>query len=41
VQVLKKKLAPVIMVPPKRLRGWDREGFGVGRTSRGDGRGES
>jgi hypothetical protein len=37
VQVLKKKLAPVVMVPPRRPRGWGREGFSAVRFGRGDG----
>jgi hypothetical protein len=37
-QVVKVKLAPVAMVPPRPGCGWGREGFGAGRAGRGAGR---
>jgi hypothetical protein len=37
-QVLKQRCAHVIMVPPRRPRGWGRSGFSAGRAGRGAGR---
>jgi hypothetical protein len=36
-QVVKKKLAFVVMVPPRQVRGWGREGFSDGRYGKGAG----
>jgi hypothetical protein len=38
VQVLKIRLAPTAMVPPRPGRGWGREGFSVDKGGRGGGR---
>jgi hypothetical protein len=38
VQVVKSRVAPVVMVPPRPARGWERDGFGAGRGGRGGGR---
>jgi hypothetical protein len=37
VQVLKTRLAPIAMVPPRPGRGWGRESFGAGRGGQGGG----
>jgi hypothetical protein len=36
-QVVRSKQAPVIMIPPRSVRGWDRNGIGPGRGGRGGG----
>jgi hypothetical protein len=38
VQVVKIKLTPIVMVPPRPVHGWGRESFGAGRAGRGGGR---
>jgi hypothetical protein len=37
VQVVKVKLTPVVMVPPRKMCGWERERVGAGRAGRGGG----